>query len=120
MNISIFGLRYVSAVSLACLARDKHRITRIDIDETKLAQIASNKTPVLEKSMIELIAKVVASDRILVTNNAREAIHYSGVSFICVNTPSAPNESQDQSALLRLARELGTAMRDKHSSHVFV
>jgi GDP-mannose 6-dehydrogenase len=119
VNISIFGLGYVGAVSLACLARDGHCVTGVDVDETKLAQIAAGKTPVVEEGMIELMAKVAASGRVAVTTDVRRAVHASDVSFICVGTPSAPNGSQDQSALLRIARELGTALRDKRSSHVF-
>ena len=120
MNISIFGLGYVGAVSLACLARDGHRVTGVDVDESKLAQIAAGKTPVVEEGMIELMAQVAASGRVSVTTDARQALHSSEVSFICVGTPSAPNGSQDQSALLRLARELGAALRDKQAPHVFV
>jgi GDP-mannose 6-dehydrogenase len=120
VNISIFGLGYVGAVSLACLARDGHRVIGVDVDESKLAQIAAGKTPVVEEGMIDLMAQVAASGRVSVTTDARQALHTSEVSFICVGTPSAPNGSQDQSALLRLARELGAAMRDKHEPHVFV
>jgi GDP-mannose 6-dehydrogenase len=120
VNISVFGLGYVGAVSLACLARDGHRVTGVDVDATKLAQIAAGKTPVVEEGMIELMAKVAASGRVAVTTDVRQAVHASEVSFVCVGTPSAPNGSQDQSALLRIARELGAALRDKRSPHVLV
>ncbi|MBX6393239.1 MAG: GDP-mannose dehydrogenase, partial [Burkholderiales bacterium] len=59
MNISIFGLGYVGAVSLACLARDGHRVIGVDVDRTKLALIAEGKTPVVEAGMVELVQQVV-------------------------------------------------------------
>lgn len=120
MRISIFGLGYVGAVSLACLARDGHHVIGVDIDQAKLDLIAAGKTPVVEEGMIELMAKVVASKRVTVTKDVRAAIHESELSLICVGTPSAPNGSQDQSAILRLAREVGAALRDKSQPHVLV
>jgi GDP-mannose 6-dehydrogenase len=120
MKISIFGLGYVGAVSLACLARDGHTVIGVDVDPAKLEMIRSGKTPVVEEGMVELMAQVVASGRVSVTTNVVQAVLDSDLSLICVGTPSAPNGSQDQSAMLRLAHDLGIAMRGKHGRHVFV
>jgi GDP-mannose 6-dehydrogenase len=120
MNISIFGLGYVGAVSLACLARDGHSVTGVDIDEAKLALIRAGKTPVVEEGMVELMARVVASGRVAVTTDAAQAVRDSEISFICVGTPSAPNGSQDQTAIVNLTRELGRALRTKSGTHLFV
>jgi GDP-mannose 6-dehydrogenase len=120
MDISIFGLGYVGAVSLACLARDGHRVIGVDVEQTKLDLIAAGKTPVVEDGMVQLMADVVASGRVSVTADTRDAVMRSELSLICVGTPSAPNGSQDQSAMLRLARELGAVMREKTLPHVFV
>jgi GDP-mannose 6-dehydrogenase len=120
MRISIFGLGYVGAVSLACLARDGHSVIGVDIDPAKLELICSGKTPVVEEGMVELMAQVAASGRVSVTADVVQAVLGSDLSLICVGTPSAPNGSQDQSAMLKLAHELGRAMRDKPGRHVFV
>jgi GDP-mannose 6-dehydrogenase len=120
MNISIFGLGYVGAVSLACLARDGHHLVGVDIDPTKLSLIREGKTPVVEEGMVELMARVVASGNVTVTDDVRQAVLATDLSLICVGTPSAPNGSQDQSAILRLAEELGKAIRDKVRPHLFV
>lgn len=120
MNISIFGLGYVGAVSLACLARDGHRVIGVDVDSAKLSMIEQGKTPVVEEGMVDLMTKVVASGRVAVTTDVRKAVMDSDISLICVGTPSAPNGSQDQTAMLRLAKDLGAAMREKSASHVFV
>lgn len=120
MNISIFGLGYVGAVSLACLARDGHRVIGVDLDATKLQLIADGKTPVVEEGMIELMAKVVSAGGVSVSSDAVRAVRDSELSLICVGTPSAANGSQDQTAVLRLAEQLGAAIRDIDRHHVFV
>jgi len=120
MNISIFGLGYVGAVSLACLAREGHRVVGVDIDPVKRALIRDGKTPVVEEGMVELMAKVAQGGRVSVTDDVRQAILDTDVSLICVGTPSAANGSQDQSAIVRLSEELGSAMRHKDRPHVFV
>ena len=120
MRISIFGLGYVGAVSLACLARDGHDVIGVDVDLAKLDLIRGGKTPVVEEGMVELMRDVASTGRIAVTSDAQEALRRSDVSLVCVGTPSAPNGSQDQTALTRLAHDLGRGLRDKATPHVCV
>jgi GDP-mannose 6-dehydrogenase len=120
MKISIFGLGYVGAVSLACLARDGHSVIGVDVDKAKLDLIRAGRTPVVEEGMVELMSRVAASGKVTVTTDVVQAVLDSEISLISVGTPSAPNGSQDQSAILKLAHELGRAIRDKTASHVFV
>lgn len=120
MNISIFGLGYVGAVSLACLARDGHRVIGVDIDPTKLDLIAAGKTPVVEEGMVDLMKAAAASGRSSVTTDIEGAVRDSEVSFVCVGTPSAANGSQDQGAILRLAENLGAALAHKRETHLIV
>src|SRR3954470_10130361 len=120
MKISIFGLGYVGAVSLACLARDGHSVVGVDIDEGKMELIRAGKTPVVEEGMVELMAKVAASGRVTVTNDVAQAVMQTELSLICVGTPSAANGSQNQSAIVSLAHDLGRAIREKAAGHVFV
>jgi GDP-mannose 6-dehydrogenase len=75
---------------------------------------------VVEEGMVDLMQQVVASGRVLVTTDVREAVLNTDLSLICVGTPSASNGSQDQGAMLRLAKDLGIIMRDKATPHTFV
>jgi GDP-mannose 6-dehydrogenase len=120
VKISIFGLGYVGAVSLACLARDGHEVTGVDVDPAKLDLIRSGKTPVVEEGMVDLMAKVAASGLVHVTQDAREAVRRSELSLVCVGTPSAANGSQDQSAMLEVARQIGEGIGAKAGGHVVV
>jgi len=119
-HISIFGLGYVGAVSLACLARDGHQVVGCDIDPAKLDLIRSRKSPILEEGIQELMRDVVDSGRVKVTNDATQAVNDSEVSFICVGTPSATNGSQDLAAILRLAEQIGAALKNKRGFHTVV
>jgi GDP-mannose 6-dehydrogenase len=103
MKVSIFGLGYVGAVSLACLSRDGHEVIGVDIDAAKLDLIMAGKTPVVEEGMVDLMALAAASGRVAVTTDAQRAVLDSEISLVCVGTPSAANGSQDQGAILRLA-----------------
>jgi GDP-mannose 6-dehydrogenase len=120
LKISIFGLGYVGAVSLACLARDGHEVIGVDVDPAKLDLIRSGQTPVVEEGMVDLMANVVASGRVQVTDDPRRAVAMTDLSLVCVGTPSAANGSQDQSAIVRLASEIGHALSGKRTSHVII
>ncbi len=120
MRISIFGLGYVGAVSLACLARDGHTVIGVDVDPSKLDLIRAGRTPVVEEGMVELMAQAVESGRVSVSDRPQEAVIASDLSFVCVGTPSSANGSQDQGAVLRITRDIGRALRDKAGPHTVV
>lgn len=118
MNISIFGLGYVGVVSLACLARDGHHVIGVDIDNTKLDLIRRGMSPIIEEGMQNLVARVVASGRVQVTDSAAAGVQNSELSLVCVGTPPRANGSQDLHALERLAAQLGEALRTTTAYHV--
>ncbi len=120
MKISIFGLGYVGAVSLACLGRDGHEVIGVDIDKTKLELIEAGKSPIVEEGIMELMEEVVENGRVRVTDNAADAIRETDVSFVCVGTPSQANGSQSLAALERLSEQIGEALKDKNDVHLIV
>lgn len=120
MKISIFGLGYVGAVSLACLSRDGHEVTGVDIDDTKLKLISDGKSPIIESGILELMEEVVASGRVKVTNKAADAIEGTELSFVCVGTPSLPNGDQNLNAMTRLSEQIGDALKNKSDHHTIV
>jgi GDP-mannose 6-dehydrogenase len=120
MKISILGLGYVGAVSLACLARDGHEVIGVDVDSLKLDLLRSGKSPIVEDGIQELTRTVVASGRVQVTNDVGAAIRSTDLSFVCVGTPSSPNGSQDLSAMRRVMESTGDALASKKSFHSIV
>ncbi|MEE9405176.1 MAG: UDP-glucose 6-dehydrogenase, partial [Algisphaera sp.] len=86
MNISIFGLGYVGAVTSACLAKT-HNIIGVDPDPYKLSLIRAGKSPIIEEGLDELVSRMVKLGRIVATEHAQEAVLRSDLSIVCVGTP---------------------------------
>lgn len=120
MRISVFGLGYVGAVSLACLARDGHQVVGVDLDPYKLELIRSGHSPIVEDGIQELMSSVVAAGGVHVTNDPRAAILETQLSFVCVGTPSAANGGQDLAAIRRVMGEIGDGLAQKQEYHTVV
>jgi GDP-mannose 6-dehydrogenase len=119
-RISIFGLGYVGAVSLACLARDGHAMTGVDIDDAKLEMLRRGQAPIVETGIQELTRSIMRGDKVAVTNSVRDAILATDVSFVCVGTPARSNGNQNLDAITRVAEQIGEVLAEKSTRHVIV
>ena len=120
LAVSIFGLGYVGSVSAACLAAMGHKVIGVDVSRAKVEMLGSGRTPIIEARMSELVAEAHQACRLHATTDAAEAVLNSEVSFVCVGTPSLKNGKLDLSHIERVAREIGAAIRQKKSPHLFV
>ncbi len=120
MNISIFGLGYVGAVSAGCLANDGHRVIGVDTNATKVKLINEGVSPIVEKDIGDIIATCVRDGRLTATTNVAEAVNNSDISLICVGTPSQLNGSLDLTYVRRVCEEIGAAIAQKTSFHIVV
>ena len=120
LSVSIFGLGYVGSVSAACFASMGHKVIGVDVSRAKVEMLDSGRTPIIEARMSEMVAEANKSCRLHATTDAAEAVMNSDVSFVCVGTPSLKNGKLDLSHIENVAREIGSAMRQKKSPHVFV
>ncbi len=120
MNISVFGLGYVGSVSAASFAADGHRVIGVDVNPSKVSAVRDGRTPIVEPGLEDLIRAMVEQGRLTATTNTEQAVADSDVSLICVGTPSRRNGSLDLTYLVRVAEEIGEALRDKVSYHVVV
>lgn len=120
MNISIFGLGYVGAVSAGCLASEGHRVIGVDPNATKVDLINRGISPIVEKDIGDMIAQAVAQGRLSATSSVAEAVSRSEMSLICVGTPSQLNGNLDLSYVRRVCEQIGEALRAKTGFHVVV
>jgi GDP-mannose 6-dehydrogenase len=120
LSVSIFGLGYVGSVSAACFASMGHKVIGVDVSRAKVEMLDSGRTPIIEARMGELVTEANKASLLHATTDATEAVLNSEVSFVCVGTPSLKNGKLDLSHIENVAREIGAAIRQKQSPHVFV
>ena len=95
MKISVIGLGYVGAVSVACLAKDGHSVIGVDPVQTKVDMIAAGRSPIVEKDVDDLLCDGARNGLISATTCTRSAIASTDVSLVCVGTPSQSNGNLD-------------------------
>lgn len=120
MNISVFGLGYVGAVTGACFAELGHRVVGVDVNRGKVDMVNAGRSPIVEDGLAERIARGVNEGRIRATDNADEAILTTDVSLVCVGTPSADNGSLSLVAVDAVIAQIGAALQKKTTPHTVV
>jgi GDP-mannose 6-dehydrogenase len=107
MNVSVFGLGYVGAVSCGCLSRDGFNVVGVDVNPTKVAMINAGKSPIVEEQIGELIENGVKEGRLRATSDAAEGALKADLLIISVGTPSRPNGGTDFTAMERVCTTIG-------------
>ncbi|MFB3817523.1 MAG: nucleotide sugar dehydrogenase [Candidatus Methylomirabilales bacterium] len=121
MQISIFGLGYVGAVTAACLAEEGHQVIGADVNATKVAMLNAGRSPIVETGLVDLIGRGVGSGRIRATRDVAEAIQGTDLSLVCVGTPSRRNNGAlDLTFVERVCEAIGLEMGRKARHHLVV
>lgn len=118
MNISIIGTGYVGLVSGVGFAEMGHQVTCVDIDEEKVEMINRGEPPIYEKGLDVLLKEMVSEGRLKATTDTEEAVKNTGITFICVGTPSKSDGDMDLSAVRSASEDIAEAMADKDGYHV--
>jgi GDP-mannose 6-dehydrogenase len=106
MNVSVFGLGYVGCVTAACLARDGHHVTGIDINAEKVDAINEGRSPIVEPRLGDIVARAVQDGRLRAALSPGDAIECSDVALICVGTPDLGHGVPNLGALLNVAEAI--------------
>lgn len=118
--ISVVGLGYVGAVSMACLSHLGFRMIGVDISKVRLETIARGESPIVENGLGDLLHEGVEKKLISTTDNLVAATLQSDVTFLSVGTPTAVDGSCDLKYVRQASRAMGQAIAMKDSYHVVV
>ncbi|MER3474759.1 MAG: GDP-mannose dehydrogenase [Armatimonadota bacterium] len=120
MDIAIFGLGYVGAVTAACFAAEGHRVIGVDTDAYKVQCIMEGRSPIVERDLEDYIRRAREAGRLFATTCADEAVEQSEMALICVGTPSRRNGSLNLEFVERVCRQIGTALAERKEPYTVV
>jgi GDP-mannose 6-dehydrogenase len=104
------GLGYVGSVTAACFAELGNQVIGVDPDEHKLGAVMAGKAPFFEPRLEEIVACNVAAGRLTATAVLAEALRSADLCFICVGTPSAPNNDIALEHLRRVCNQIAVRL----------
>jgi len=118
--ISVIGLGYVGAVSMACLAHLGFRMVGVDVSLEKVRAIKEGRSPIVEERLGDMLADGVGSGRIDATQNLVAAVLETDVTFMSVGTPTSADGGCDFTYVRQASRGIGQALALKAGYHVVV
>jgi UDP-glucose/GDP-mannose dehydrogenase family, NAD binding domain len=119
-SISVIGLGYVGAVSMACLSHLGFRMVGVDISREKVDAIGAGVSPIVEARLGELLKEGVEKNLITATQNLVAAVFETDVTFLSVGTPTSKDGGCDFTFVRQASRAIGQAIGMKSGYHVVV
>ena len=113
MKIIVCGFGYVGATVAACLLREGHAIVGVDISPEKAAAIQAGVSPIHEPGVGDFLKAGHDDGRLTGATQVGEHVLDAQMALICVGTPSKPNGSLDLSYVVKIARQMGEAVRQR-------
>ncbi len=110
MNICVVGSGYVGLVTGACFAEFGLKVTCVDNDEKKIADLKQGIIPIYEPGLEEMLKKNVKDGHISFTSDLAEAVQKALVVFIAVGTPPMEDGSADLSYVEEVAQSIARNM----------
>lgn len=120
LNISVFGLGYVGAVTSVCFAGMGHQVTGIDLNLQKVEGMNNGITPIVEKGLSENLALVLTNKCFTATTDAVNAVINSDISLVSVCTPSHDDGGCNIDYLKAASKSIGEALALKDRYHLIL
>ena len=119
-KISIFGLGYVGLSHAVAYALRGINVVGFDVDREKIELVRKGVSPIKEPDVIKHLESLVKDGKIKVTEDYRDAVLSTDISFVSVNTPPLPDGSADLSQVKSAISMIGEVLRDKEEFHLVV
>lgn len=112
MKITVIGSGHMALVTGACLAEFGLDVVCMDKDEKRINRLKEGNAPFYEPGLDEFLERNLACGRLSFSNNIEEAIGFSKVIFLAVDTSSSKDHISDQMDIICTVRDIAHYMDD--------
>jgi len=120
MKISIIGLGFVGLSLAVTNAMNGVKTIGVDNNKTKINNLKKCKTDFFEPNLDKNLREVVKSKLISFTNNVKEAINESDITFLTVGTPTKKTGGIELEFIKIDSHEILNALKSKKKHHLLV
>ena len=120
MNVSIFGLGYVGAVTAGCLTERGHRVVGADVQQAKVDAFNAGVSPIVEPELNELLQQAKRDGLLSATTDSAAAVRETEVSIVCVGTPSLESGRLNLDFVRKVSEQISAAILAKGACHVVI
>ena len=120
MDVSIFGLGYVGAVTAGCLTEGGHRVVGVDVQMVKVEAFNAGKSPIIEPELDGILSHARRVGLLKATMDVREAIAETQLSIVCVGTPSLASGRLNLDYVRKVTQQIREALVLLGKSHTLV
>lgn len=110
MNVTIVGTGYVGLVTGCCLAEAGHTVVCVDNNQAKVDQMRAGKSPIYEPGLEEMMTANIAAGRLSFSTDLTDGVSEAEAIFLALPTPPQDDGSADLSAVLAVAKQLGSCL----------
>ena len=106
MKITIVGSGYVGLVTGACFAEIGHSVLCLDNNKKKIDNLKKGILPIHESNLDRIIQFNLKERRLNFSTSWKEAINFSNLIFIAVDTPQKKNGEANLLAIKNVCKEI--------------
>ena len=111
MRITIIGSGYVGLVTGACFSEFGFKVTSVDNDENKIANLIKGQIPIYEPGLESLVRHGQATGRLNFTTDLKTSVKEADVVMIAVGTPARRGDGfADLSYVFKATEEIAKAI----------
>ncbi len=111
-KICVIGVGYVGLVTGTCFSDLGNRVTALDINEERIANLRKGILPIYEPGLEEMVKRNVSAGRLSFTTDYDEALDGAEIAFIAVGTPEGVDGEADLKYVRSAAEKIAQHMKE--------